>query len=48
MRTDGLIREVARDAAIAVGVADRPEGLSARHRPVCAAAIWRRQPLQAC
>ncbi|KPQ13316.1 MAG: Protein of unknown function (DUF1826) [Rhodobacteraceae bacterium HLUCCO18] len=45
MRTDGLVREVVRDAAIGVGVADTPEGLSALHRPGCAAAIWRRQPL---
>lgn len=44
MRTDGLVREVVRDAAIEVGVADTPEGLSALHRPGCAAAIWRRQP----
>ena len=45
MRTDGLVREVVCDAAIGVGVADTPEGLSALHRPGCAAAIWRRQPL---
>lgn len=40
-----LVREVVEDAAIGVGVADTPEGLSAIHRPGCAAAIWRRNPL---
>jgi hypothetical protein len=40
-----LVREIAQDAAIGVGVADTPEGLSALHRPDCTAAIWRRQPL---
>ena len=40
----GPVRRVVRDA-IGVGVADTPEGLSAIHRPDCAAAIWRRQPL---
>lgn len=45
MRTDGLVREVARDAAVGVGVADTPEGVSVLYRPGCAAAIWRRQPL---
>ena len=45
MRTDGLVRAVVRNAAIGVGVADTPEGLSVLHRPGCAAAIWRRQPL---
>ncbi len=40
-----LVREIVKDAAIGVGVADTPEGLSAIHRPGCAAAIWRRQPL---
>ena len=40
-----LVREIVKDAAIGVGVADTPEGLSALHRPGCAAAIWRRQPL---
>jgi len=39
-----LIREVVKDAAIGVGVADTPEGLSAIHHPGCAAAIWRRHP----
>ena len=39
------VRRVLRDAATGVGVADMPEGLSAIHRPDCAAAIWRRQPL---
>jgi hypothetical protein len=45
MRTDDLVRESVRDAAIGVGVADTPEGLSAIRRSGCAAAIWRRQPL---
>ena len=39
-----LAREIVQDAAIDVDVADAPEGLSAIHRPGCAAAIWRRQP----
>ncbi len=38
-------REIVRDAAIGVGVANTPEGLSAIHHPGCAAAIWRRSPL---
>jgi hypothetical protein len=42
-----LIREIVRDAAIGVAVADAPEGLSALRRPGCAAAIWRRQPMSA-
>ncbi len=33
-----------RNAAIGVGVADRPEDLSVIRKPGCAAAIWRRQP----
>jgi len=40
-----LVREIVEHAAVGVGVADAPEGLSAIHRPGCAAAIWRRQPL---
>jgi hypothetical protein len=40
-----LVREIVEDAAIGVGVADTPEGISALRRPGCAAAIWRRQPL---
>jgi hypothetical protein len=40
-----LVREAVQDAAVGVGIADTPEGLSAIHRPGCAAAIWRRQPL---
>ena len=40
-----LVREIVSDPAIGVGVADTPDGLSALHRPGCAAAIWRRQPL---
>ncbi|MCG8558203.1 MAG: DUF1826 domain-containing protein [Hyphomicrobiales bacterium] len=40
-----LVREIVKDAATGVGVADAPEGLSAIQRPGCAAAIWRRYPL---
>lgn len=40
-----LVREIVKDAAIGVGVADAPEGLSAIQQPGCAAAIWRRHPL---
>ncbi len=47
MRTDALVREIIRDAAIGVGVADSPEGLTAIHHPGCAAAIWRRHPTSA-
>ena len=39
-----LVREVVKDAAIDIGVADTPGGLSAIHQPGFAAAIWRRQP----
>ena len=38
-----LVSETVRDAAIDVGIADTPDGLSAIKRPGCAAAIWRRQ-----
>ncbi|MEM9470995.1 MAG: DUF1826 domain-containing protein [Pseudomonadota bacterium] len=38
-----LVRETVKNAAVGVGVADTPEGLSAIHSPGCAAAIWRRQ-----
>ncbi len=38
-----LRRSLVEDAAIGVGVAETPEGLSAIHNPGCAAAIWRRQ-----
>lgn len=44
---DGLTREIVTDAAIGVAVAEGPAGLRALHRPGCAAAIWRRQPLPA-
>ena len=37
-------REILKDAAIGVAVAETPEGLSAIHQPGCAAAIWLRQP----
>ncbi|WP_170470203.1 DUF1826 domain-containing protein [Ruegeria arenilitoris] len=40
-----LVREIVKDAAIGVGVAETPEGLSVIHNPGCAAAIWRRDPL---
>ena len=40
-----LVQEIVEEAAIGVGVADTAEGLSAIHRPGCAAAIWRRHPL---
>lgn len=39
-----LIQDIVTDAAVGVGVAETPEGLSAIHHPGCAAAIWRRQP----
>lgn len=45
MTTEPLVREVVRDAAVGVGVADTPEGLRAIRHPGCAAAIWRRQTL---
>lgn len=38
-----LVREAVKNAAVGVGVADTPEGLSAIHRPGCAAVMWRRQ-----
>ncbi len=37
--------EVVKDAAVDINVVHTPEGLSAIHRPGCAAAIWQRQPL---
>ncbi|GMG85490.1 hypothetical protein LNKW23_47120 [Paralimibaculum aggregatum] len=40
-----LVRETVTDAAVGVGVAETPEGLSAIHHPGCAAVIWRRQPM---
>lgn len=36
-------RQIVRDAAVGVGVADAPEGLSSIHHPGCAAVIWRRR-----
>ncbi|KIC40217.1 hypothetical protein RA27_15480 [Ruegeria sp. ANG-R] len=33
-----------RDAAIGVGIADKPSDLAAIYKPGCAATIWRRQP----
>jgi len=38
-----LSREIVTDAAVGVGIADTPEGLSAIHHPGCAAVVWRRQ-----
>ncbi|MEM7547071.1 MAG: DUF1826 domain-containing protein [Pseudomonadota bacterium] len=40
-----VMRKEVRDAAIGVFITDRPEELEAIHKPGCAAAIWRRQPL---
>ncbi len=40
-----LVREIVKDAAIGVGVASTPEGLTAIQRPGCAATIWQRDPL---
>ena len=40
-----LARKTIEDAAIGVGMAHAPEGLSAIHRHGCAAAIWKRQLL---
>lgn len=40
-------RETIENAAVGVGVAETHEGLSAIHRPGCAAAIWKRTPLPA-
>ncbi len=40
-----FVREIVTDALFGVGVADTAEGLSAIHRPGCAAVIWRRDPL---
>ncbi|MEM9431593.1 MAG: DUF1826 domain-containing protein [Pseudomonadota bacterium] len=40
-----LVREVVTNAAIGVGIAERPEGLSAIRRAGCAAVLWRRHPL---
>lgn len=39
-----LVHDVVEDAPVGVAVSDTPEGLSAIHRPDCAAAIWRRHP----
>ncbi|MEM9012424.1 MAG: DUF1826 domain-containing protein [Pseudomonadota bacterium] len=40
-----LMRDVVEEAAVGVGVADTPEGLSVIQRPGSAAVIWRRPPL---
>ena len=40
-----LARETVENAAIGVGMADKPEDLLAIHQPGCAAAIWKRQLL---
>lgn len=39
------VREVIEGAAIGVGLADTPDGLSSIHHPGCAAAIWQRQAM---
>lgn len=39
-------RAVVQDAAIGVGVASTPKGLTAIDHPGCAAAIWQRKPLK--
>lgn len=39
-----ISREIIKDAAVGVAVADEPSSLSAIHKDGCAAAIWRRQP----
>ena len=39
------VRDIERHDIAGVSVTDTPEGLSAIHRPDCAAAIWRRQAL---
>lgn len=39
-----VIRQVVKEAAIGVAVADNSEGLRAFLEPSCAAAVWRRQP----
>ncbi|WP_299210264.1 DUF1826 domain-containing protein [uncultured Tateyamaria sp.] len=38
-----FVRDVIKDAAIGVGIADDPESLDTFLKPGCAAAIWRRQ-----
>ena len=40
-----ITRKILEDAALGVGVADRPEDLDVIHKPGVAAALWRRQPL---
>ena len=40
-----ITRKILQDAAVGVGVADRPEDLDVIHKPGVAAALWRRQPL---
>ncbi|MEM7026154.1 MAG: DUF1826 domain-containing protein [Pseudomonadota bacterium] len=39
-----IVQAIETDTANAVGVANRPEGLSEIHHPSCAAVIWRRLP----
>lgn len=39
-----LARQITKDAAIGVGIADDPASLGTFLQPGCAAAIWRRQP----
>lgn len=42
---DGLVQQLMQDAPLGVSLTDNAEGLSALHRPGCAAAIWQRRPL---
>lgn len=41
-----LVRALVKDAAVGVGIATTPNGLSAIQSPGCAAAIWKRAPLE--
>ena len=40
-----VVRKIVKDGAIGVSVTETAKGLSVFHRPGCAAAIWRRDPL---
>jgi len=40
-----LVREVAKETSVGVGVTDTPDGLLTLYNPGCAAVIWRRSPL---
>ena len=39
-----VTRKILEDAAVGVGLADRPEDLDVIHRPGVAAALWQRRP----